>query len=126
MITRPGQTIYLRYKSPFRDTALFPQAQIYDFDSGDQLTTVNLSANATDTSLYENTYTVPGDQGKYSVVIVPYTGSGHTAKSDVEADTLDSIEVQTIAQGQSTASLGGAGVILTEEDLRIIAREVAK
>ena len=116
-----GETFPITYKSPFSDTTLFPQAKIYN-SAGVLQATVNLVANATDTSLYESTSSLTSG-GKYSVVITPYTDVGYTTKSDVEGATLESILIRTVAQNQPTV-FGGVGI--TEEDIKLIADLVVK
>ncbi len=123
LIAKPGQVVKLRYTSPFRDEALFPRARVLDADSGDIVKTVDLSANANIAHVYENDYTVESDEGVYWVQYTPFTNSGHTTIAENESEAQDTLTVQTIAKAQPTA-LGG--VIITEEDIRLIAKHTAE
>lgn len=126
MLAKPSQSITLRYKSPFRDTTLFPQVKIYEAGSDAIVSggTVNLSASAVDTSLYTGTFTVPAAEGVYTLVYIPYSDSGRTTKSDAEGDIIENLEVRQIASSGIASSMGAIGI--TENDVKDIAKLVAK
>ena len=120
MIASPGETIRLRYTSPLRNSSLFPTVRVLDSASGDIIKTVELSANANISYVYENTYTTLGQEGTYHLVYTAYTAGFGDTPSTLELDIDERLEVQTIAKMQPTVMGGG----ITENDLDDIAKRV--
>jgi len=124
MLAKPSQTIYHRYKSPVGNTDVFPQAKVFDMDSGDVVATKNLSVNANDTSLYEVTDTAPSSEGLYHIVITPYTSSAYTTRYESEGATIENLEVRA-DRHVAAASFGGEGGVM-ESDIKAIIDGVVK